>query len=132
MPATIQQDITLCINATGCHFTGPLVLRRSLSTVLPIVSVKLYSCRHTGFIHRYIIYIYIIFSISYYCLPLIFPAPLFICYCFLRSVTFIRFVNTNCNILFAYPRNNVNCYFPCFTEFIPDCKYQTLYFSNTL
>ena len=36
-------------------------------------------------------------------------------------------VNTNCNILFAYPRNNVNCYFPYFTKFIPDCKYQTLH-----
>ena len=97
MPATIQQDITLCINATGCHFTGPLALRRSLSTVLPILYLwnytvtwcanKLISRRINlsahWFIHRHIIYI--IFFISYYCLPLIFPAPLFICYCLLRS-----------------------------------------------
>ena len=132
MPATIQQDITLCINATGCHFTGPLVLRHSLSTVLPIVSVKLYSCRHTGFIHRYIIYIYYIFNFL-----LLFTANISCTAVYLLlfppfSVTFIRFVNTNCNILFAYPLNNVNCYFPYFTKFIPDCKYQTLYFSNTL
>ena len=132
MPATIQQDITLCINATGCHFTGPLALRRSLSTVLPIVSVKLYSCRHTGFIHRYIIYIYYIFNFL-----LLFTANISCTAVYLLlfppfSVTFIRFVNTNCNILFVYPLNNVNCYFPYFTKFIPDCKYQTLYFSNTL
>ena len=132
MPATIQQDITLCINVTGCHFTGPLVLRRSLSTVLPIVSVKLYSCRHTGFIHRYIIYIYYIFNFL-----LLFTANISCTAVYLLlfppfSVTFIRFVNTNCNILFVYPLNNVYCYFPYFTKFIPDCKYQTLYFSNTL
>ena len=132
MPATIQQDITLCINATGCHFTGPLALRRSLSTVLPIVSVKLYSCRHTGFIHRYIIYIYYIFNFL-----LLFTANISCTAVYLLlfppfSVTFIRFVNTNCNILFAYPLNDVNCYFHYFTKFIPDCKYQTLYFSNTL
>ena len=40
MPATIQQDITLCINATGCHFTGPLALRHSFSTALPIYSLS--------------------------------------------------------------------------------------------
>ncbi len=71
MPATIQQDITLCINATGCHFTGPLALRRSLSTVLPILYLwnytvtwcanKLISRRINlsahWFIHRHILYI---------------------------------------------------------------------------
>ena len=41
MPATIQQDITLCINATGCHFTGPLALRRSASLSLPLGSAGL-------------------------------------------------------------------------------------------
>ena len=90
MPATIQQDITLCINATGCHFTGPLVLRHSLSTVLPILYLWNYTVVDTLVLFTdtlYIIYyiLYIIFSISYYYLLLIFPAPLFICYCLLRS-----------------------------------------------
>ena len=83
MPATIQQDITLCINATGCPFTGPLVLRHSLSTVLPILYLWNYTVVDT--LVLFTDTLYIIFSISYYYLLLIFPAPLFICYCLLRS-----------------------------------------------
>ena len=129
MPATIQQDITLCINATGCHFTGPLALRRSLSTVLPILYLCCLVCQQVDSQIHYIYYIFnllLLFTVNISCTAvyLLLFTPF--------SVTFIRFVNTNCNILFAYPLNNVNCYFPYFTEFIPDCKYQTLYFSNTL
>ena len=129
MPATIQQDITLCINATGCHFTGPLALRRSLSTVLPILYLCCLVCQQVDSQIHYIYYIFnllLLFTVNISCTAvyLLLFTPF--------SVTFIRFVNPNCNILFAYPRNNVNCYFPYFTEFIPDCKYQTLYFSNTL
>ena len=129
MPATIQQDITLCINATGCHFTGPLALRHSLSTVLPILYLCCLVCQQVDSQIHYIYYIFnllLLFTVNISCTAvylLLFPP---------FSVTFIRFVNTNCNILFAYPLNNVNCYFPYFTKFIPDCKYQTLYFSNTL
>ena len=124
MPATIQQDITLCINVTGCHFTGPLVLRRSLSTVLPILYLCCLVCQQVDSQIHYIYYIFnllLLFTVNISCTAvylLLFPP---------FSVTFIRFVNTNCNILFVYPLNNVNCYFPYFTKFIPDCKYQTLH-----
>lgn len=126
MPATIQQDITLCINATGCHFTGPLALRRSLSTVLPILYLCCLVCQQVDSQIHYIYYIFnllLLFTVNISCTAvylLLFPP---------FSVTFIRFVNTNCNILFAYPLNNVNCYFPYFTKFIPDCKRHTLHLS---
>ena len=67
MPATIQQDITLCINATGCHFTGPLVLRHSLSTVLPILYLWNYTVVDTLVLFTdtlYIIYYINIISIN--------------------------------------------------------------------
>ena len=78
MPATIQQDITLCINATGCHFTGPLALRRSLSTVLPILYLCCLVCQQ---VDSQIHYIYYIFNLLLLFTPF--------------SVTFIRFVNPN-------------------------------------
>ena len=104
MPATIQQDITLCINATGCHFTGPLALRRSLSTVLPILYLCCLVCQQVDFSKNQLVgtlvysqthYIYYIFhflllftiNISCTAVYLLLFTPF--------SVTFIRFVNPN-------------------------------------
>lgn len=107
MPATIQQDITLCINATGCHFTGPLALRRSLSTVLPILYLWNYTVTvyqqvdfsknqlvgtlvysQTHYIY-YIFHFLLLFTINISCTDvyLLLFTPF--------SVTFICFVNPN-------------------------------------
>ena len=70
MPATIQQDITLCINATGCHFTGPLALRRSLSTVLPILYLCCLVCQQVDSQIHYIYYIFnllLLFTVNISC-----------------------------------------------------------------
>ena len=96
MPATIQQDITLCINATGCHFTGPLVLRHSLSTVLPILYLWNYTVVNTLvlftdtlYIIYYIFNFLLLFTVNISCTAvyLLLFTPF--------SVTFIRFVNPN-------------------------------------
>lgn len=92
MPATIQQDITLCINATGCHFTGPLALRRSLSTVLPILYLCCLVCQQVDSQIHYIYYIFnllLLFTVNISCTAvyLLLFTPF--------SVTFIRFVNPN-------------------------------------
>ena len=92
MPATIQQDITLCINATGC----PVALRHSLSTVLPILYLWNYTVvdtlvlfTDTLYIIYYIFNFLLLFTVNISCTAvyLLLFTPF--------SVTFIRFVNPN-------------------------------------